>query len=160
MLATLPPSTDEGMEDVTDCEQVDADVSASDEEKPTTAFPILSNKPVHIIAYGWDAKHSTFLDVVDAIESLRLPLTEELEPKRVGGMTRVDLHLACMDTYTWAILKLRAGWIPFQATSILLAFRVAVGDKATAGKHHAWCSLTAAGRLTLKPRNIPYDFKT
>jgi hypothetical protein len=161
MLAVLPPSpTDASMGDVTDSEQVNADVSPSDDdEKPTTEFPILNNKAVHIIAYGWDSKQSTFLDVIDAIESLQLPLTEELEPKRVGGMTRVDLHLACMDTYTWTILKLRSGWIPQGATSILLAFRVVVGDKATTGKHHAWCSLTAAGRHTLKPRNIPYDLQ-
>jgi hypothetical protein len=74
-------------------------------------------------------------------------------------MTRVDLHLSCMDTYTWAVLKLRSGWIPWGTTSILMSFRIAVGDKATTGKYHAWCSLTAAGRLTLKPRNIPYDLQ-
>jgi hypothetical protein len=38
MLAALPP-IDAGMEDVTDSEQVDADMSASDEEKANNGIP-------------------------------------------------------------------------------------------------------------------------
>jgi hypothetical protein len=35
-----------------------------------------SHKAVHIIAHGWDNKQSTFLDVVDALESMQLSLLE------------------------------------------------------------------------------------
>jgi hypothetical protein len=157
MLDELPSAeSDDGVQDVTDSEQMDEDISNDDDDQPTTPFPLLSAKSVHIVAYGWDSKLTTFYDIIDAIESLQFPLTEELEPKKVAGVTKVDIHLSCMDTFTWALLQLRTGWIVTGTTGILISFRISVGDAATTGKLHAWCSLTAVGRDLLQPRNIPY----
>jgi hypothetical protein len=68
MLDALPSAEyDDGGQDVTDTEQMDEDISDDDGDQPTTPFPLLSAKSVNIVAYGWDSKLATFLDIVDAL---------------------------------------------------------------------------------------------
>jgi hypothetical protein len=138
MLEALPKDeSDDGLENVTDTEQMDEEISdEEDDDQPSTPFPLLSAKSVHIIAFGWDSKLATLLDVVDALESLQLPLTEELDPKKSAGMTRVDIHLSCMDTFTWTLLQLRTGWINSGDTGILMSFRISVGMQQQLGRRN------------------------
>jgi hypothetical protein len=156
--APLSSSSAESSED--DDAEVDADVqqdtdapSDSSSEEDTRQPRVLSNKPAHILAYGWDADMFSPEDVVRHILSLQLPIMDELEPKQSNHVHMVDINLAHMDEVTWRLLKVRAGYIG----PMLIAFRVAVGDQAIAGKHHAWGSLSVLARTTLRPVDFPYD---
>ena len=96
------------------------------------------------------------LDVIAALESLELPLQCKLEPRTVNGVPLVDMILSCLDTFTWEILLRRSSWIKYDETNIFLSFRISVGSRAVAGKHHAWCKMTSRARRSLSPRDFPY----
>jgi hypothetical protein len=133
MINELPPKGDAAVDIETDHEQVtDNEENASQlsdsSEELDTPFPLLSDKMIHIIAYGWDQQLFDDLDIVAALESLMLPLQSRLEPRTVNGVPLVDMILTCLDTYTWCILEQRAAWIKHHDTHVFVAFRISVGS--------------------------------
>ena len=100
MLAQQPaPGTNPSDMD-TDHEQVSSNDGASSEEETDTPFPVLSDKDIHVIAYGWDSSNFDDLDVIAALERLELPLQCKLEPRTVNGVPLVDMILSSLDTFT------------------------------------------------------------
>jgi hypothetical protein len=162
MLNELPSKGDAPVDIETDHEQVtdneDENVSqmSDSDEELDTPFPLLSDKMIHIIAYGWENHTFDDLDIISALESLRLPMQSRLEPRTVNGVPLVVMILTCLDTYTWSILEKRAAWIKLDDTHVFVAFRISVGSKAVNGKHHAWIKFTSRTRRNLAPRDFPY----